>query len=153
MVGSNRRGFTLLEILLVVAAIAILAGIIIVAINPARQLGETRDAQRQSDVNAISSALQQYYIKYAGFPAALPEDDGTCSDKESNSEFGFCIYGTDCSPGYSLDDLTPNFINAIPADPSDSNDGFSGYVAFRNSTNRVYVCAPGAEQGTISVKR
>jgi prepilin-type N-terminal cleavage/methylation domain-containing protein len=54
---QNQKGFTLIEILLVVAAIAILAGIVIVAINPAKQLGDTRNASRNSAVNTILNAI------------------------------------------------------------------------------------------------
>lgn len=60
--AKNNSGFTLLEILLVVAAIAILAGIVIVAINPGKQLGATRNAARQSDVSSILNAVFQYSL-------------------------------------------------------------------------------------------
>lgn len=69
---KNNSGFTLLEILLVVAAIAILAGIVIVAINPSKQLGSTRNVARQSDVSTILNAIYQYSLDNEGiFPSSI----------------------------------------------------------------------------------
>jgi prepilin-type N-terminal cleavage/methylation domain-containing protein len=56
------KGFTLLEILLVIAAIGILASIVLVAINPTRQINQVRQAAINSDKNTIEKALQQRLI-------------------------------------------------------------------------------------------
>ncbi|MGA1047665.1 MAG: prepilin-type N-terminal cleavage/methylation domain-containing protein, partial [Minisyncoccia bacterium] len=58
-VKKVKKAFTLLEILLVIAAIGILAAIVLIAINPTRQIAQVRNAQRRSDINTIYKALEQ----------------------------------------------------------------------------------------------
>jgi len=74
MIQNNKRtskGFTLLEILLVIAAIGILASIVLVAINPTRQINQARQAVINSDKNTIEKALQQRLIDTGQYPAGL----------------------------------------------------------------------------------
>jgi prepilin-type N-terminal cleavage/methylation domain-containing protein len=151
----SHRGFTLLEILLVVAAIAILAGIVIIAINPGQQLADTRDAQRHSDVLAIASALQQYQIKEGNLPTELVLSSTlVCTDKAFDSQYGVCKESApDCTGTYLVNDLVSDYIVTIPVDPSTTNANFSGYVAFKDSNNHVHVCAPNAEGDAISITR
>lgn len=141
----REAGFTLLEILLVVAAIAILAGIVILAINPSKQLADTQNSQRWADVNTILNAVYQYAIDNNGIiPASI-----------TSTATEICHTST-CSGLIDLSVLTDDetYIVGIPTDPSGSSTNGAGYEISKSANGRVTVVAPDAEQGiTISVTR
>lgn len=140
-------GFTLIEILLVVAAIAILAGIVIIAINPNKQLGDTRNAQRRSDVVTILNAVYQYSLDHNG---TIPPSITVVQTEICKAEAG------SCSGLINLGVLYENekYIVSMPFDPSGGSTNGTGYEIKKTNNNRVTVVSSDAEQGAIiSVSR
>ena len=129
-----KKGFTLIELLLVIGIIAILASIVIVAINPTKQLGDARDAQRRSDVNTILNAVYQYSIDFDG---TLPGDIPTGTAKP------IClgtVTGTDCTTtavGVDLSALLGDYVVSIPADPQNTSATVTG-VHHREGCQRAH---------------
>jgi len=153
----KKSGFTLIEILIVIGIISILAAIVIVAINPARQFAQSRNAQRWSNVNTVLNAVHQYAVDNNGI---LPNQlivnaNATAKD--------VCTTGTnltDCGTlgGISLASTTDNqiYLVSIPRDPSCPGCAASstGYRVATTTNGRIVVSAPHAELGvSISVTR
>jgi len=132
------KGFTLLEILLVVGIISILAGIVILAINPTKQLGDTRNAQRRSDVLTILNAVYQYSIDNNGDLTALALEasdtcDNTVAKDASTTDIVSALVGDNSE-----------YLVGIPHEPQESDNSISGYSIVQNSNGRITVCAPGS---------
>lgn len=146
---DNHKGFTLLEMLLVVALIAILASIVIFAINPGKQLADARNAQRSTDVNTILNAIYQYSLDNGGdLPGDIPE----------NYTAEICQTGApDCTTLVTLTDLTldEEYLTAMPQDPNASCAAYSTcYEVVQSANGRITVTAAYAERdAVISVTR
>lgn len=143
---QKRRGFTLIEVLLVVAIIGILAAIVILAINPPRNIASANNAQRQSNVNTILSAIHQYAI----------DNRGSIPTTISGASVEICKTFANCAGLVDLTALTDQerYIITIPTDPTNATTNGTGYFVYKDTYNRVTVTAPYAENGaSISVSQ
>lgn len=149
MKGRKYEGFSLIEILVVVALIIILATITIVAINPAKNFRDTRNAQRSADVMQILNAVTQFTSEEGNSLASL----GTIPACPATGP-GTGVIGTGAGAINLSATLVDEYIVAIPKDPSGGTDADTGYTICQTAGGRVQIDAPDAEDGkTISVKR
>lgn len=145
---KNNKGFTLIEILVVIGILAVLFAIALVAINPARQFAQANNTKRRSDVLALLNAVHQYAADTKG---ALPAGITTSVRNIANTGADICAsIVTRYMAAVPRDPLTPGGDITNCAQAYDSN-----YTIVRSNTdNRITVAAPAAELGeTISVTR
>jgi len=144
----NQKGFTLVEVLLVVVIIAILAGIVIIAINPGRQISQANNTQRSSDVQAVINAIHEYAVDNRGaLPAGIT---GVAT-----------VIGSGAGQVNICSLLVPTYMAAMPYDPTAAGAGYTdcttyntGYTVLSAASGRVTVAAPTAELAkVISVTR
>lgn len=70
---NMKKGFTLLELLIVMAVLAILASILLVVVKPQQIFAKARDTQRKSDLRNLSTAIE-VYLTEAGNTVNLTAD-------------------------------------------------------------------------------
>ncbi len=136
-------GFSLVEILLVVAAAAILVGIVVLAIKPGSKLIDARNTQRGTDVTAILNAVHQYASDNDTLPPTIPA--GVCTTATTE----ICLTGaTTCMGLVDLSSLTLNqkYLTSIPTDPlGPTTTNGTGYRVAKSAEGVVSVCAPATE--------
>src|SRR5579859_6527095 len=99
----QKKGFTLIELMVVIAIIGLLAAVISVSLISARAKG--RDAKRISDIKSIQLALETYYNDNQHYPCDLYTNPG----------------GASCTPSFS-----GTYLVTVPQDPLKTPYFYSG---------------------------
>lgn len=93
-------GFTIIEVLIVVAVLAILSGILLTT-NIKTSLQRARDSKRKQDLNKLVRILEDYYNDNQQYPPANDPSDGKIAGAPWGSSF-------------------PNYVSMLPKDPLSS---------------------------------
>jgi prepilin-type N-terminal cleavage/methylation domain-containing protein len=152
------KGFTLMELLIVVAIIGILSTVMVVAVNPGRQMAKARDSQRKTDLVAILSGVMQYASEHSG---DLPDTDGdpdTSNFPTSPTCIGSAVGCFDlANAGETGDEIVPVYMVSMPHDPrfADETDPQldTGYMIYADENGRLHASATGEVESSIAVSR
>jgi len=74
---KKQKGFTIVELLIVIVVIGILAGLVITTFNGIQQKG--RDTERQTDVKAIHSQVEAFWAQKGYYPSLTDLNDRTAT--------------------------------------------------------------------------
>ena len=73
----RERGFTLVELLIVIALIAILSVAVLATINPIEQANKAKDSTVQNDAAEVMNSYERYYANAQAYPWMTYGDSGT----------------------------------------------------------------------------
>jgi len=142
---NKNLGFSLIEIIIVIAIIGVIAAIVVVALNPAEIYANGRNSRRVTDTNELNKAIGQWLSREASHNPDPFSTLGLTSESVSALTPGD---GSILDEGISASDLTLlvtlGYLISIPKDP----DGVTEYRIGVNDTDNpsiILICSNNIE--------
>ena len=158
---KNNNGFTLMELLIVVAIMSLLAIVVLVGLKPAQRLADARDARRAQDINQILTGVMSCAIDKKDSSSmttclgthTVSKTYEVVSVGTSSGCNNVCVGVSGASDCLPLSTTLTDYFTSLPVDPNNSVSGHTGYsiTTYTNGMAVVEACA--SESGTIKVSR
>lgn len=139
MSGKNKQGFTIVELIVVVAVLLVLSAAAFSWIDPLARVGEAKNKRRIQDVNVLSAALANYAAANEGVLPVL----GSIS---TNKKVLCSVQGASnlsCAGVSQLcltvDDDFYKYLGALPYDPDKTSAADTGYYLQKDDSNNLIV--------------
>ncbi len=129
------KGFTLVEMLIVIAVIGVLAVAVLSAINPVEQMRKARDTRRKSNAAELLNAIERYYATHEEHSAALLLAAVDATDCVTVTA-GDVIESDDLADFVTENELKQEFIDRV----TDTSGDNHLYVGINQSTDLAAVC-------------
>lgn len=170
--AHSQKGFTIVELLIVVAVVGVLVGIIFAALDPTMRFQQARAAVRQKSVNDILSALIEYRSDHEGhYPGANIPNSGevymlvdgmqktTGCDDHNSACLTDVTQDTHCMNIHDL--IDQEYLSSMPVSPTgkvvwdsggNAGDNGSGYTVSVDTEGKVTVRACENEATTLEIQ-
>ena len=125
------RGFTLIEVLVVISIVGILMAIVLANFSDARK--NARDKVRKSELKELQLALEVYKSQYGQYPAQGCGAPGAGWSGPGPHSAGWGISCEEYIVG-----LVPSFIGALPKDPNQENVDNTGMLYMTDASRQAY---------------
>jgi type II secretory pathway pseudopilin PulG len=145
-----KKGFTLVEIVIVVGLIIILASVAFVALNPAKRLADSRNANRQISIKALIESLINYSLEESKLPEGIDENlkmIGKQIAEGCNVSCGEGIITGNYCVDLSID--LAKYFDKLPMDPKGGTELKTFYAVQKLGSTGVKVVACNAEGKVI----
>lgn len=144
-----KKGFTLVELLIVIAILALLMSVIVITLNPAEMLRKSRDTKRVADLNALRTAINLAITDgitsigttnncYFSIPSAGGCPTAGCSGTKVCATTPTLVDGTGWIPINFGSISSGSPLAALPVDPTNSTASKLYYSYAADATNLVY---------------
>lgn len=145
-----KKGFTLVELLVVVAIIGLIAGIAVVSMNGVR--AKARDARRLSDVKQIQNALAARFSDLGAYPST-PLNGSKLGSKAPGANNAQVL--TSAMAGWE-EKVTAGatvYLSVVPRDPQSMGEYGYTYTALVGQELREYTITFRLEAGADSFEK
>lgn len=120
-VFMSKRGFTFIELIVVIAILGILSAIALSVLNPLEQFKKSMDIQRKNDIAQIQRAVEAYYQDFGKYPS-------------NNTNYEMVVMVSGVQTSLSWGSSWSPYMDVVPKDPTSSKK----YIYSASSDQQSY---------------